>query len=109
MMEVNKSGLEVAAKALNLDPDVAPGVLRDAFEKAHRNSDQTDMKVLDGMIKGKVDELNNDITRLVGEFIVKCAIRICVPAEFVCHMDCINVFPKISCRLWFYLVRKEPR
>lgn len=54
----------MAVSAFNLDGDtVTTEMIKDRIEKAHRAADQTDMKVLDGMTKQKVDEFNSEITR----------------------------------------------
>ncbi|GAU97444.1 hypothetical protein RvY_08735-2 [Ramazzottius varieornatus] len=62
---VEDCGADVAVSAFNLDGDtVTTEMIKDRIEKAHRAADQTDMKVLDGMTKQKVDEFNSEITRV---------------------------------------------
>lgn len=53
----------MAARAFGLDEDVDSDVLKDLIEKAHRSVDQSDMQILDGMTKARVDELNNEINK----------------------------------------------
>ncbi|XP_055332265.1 DNA-directed RNA polymerase I subunit RPA1-like isoform X2 [Paramacrobiotus metropolitanus] len=64
MATVDQCGPEAVAQALQLDANsTSPEMLRNHFERAHRAADQSDMKVIDGTVKGMVDKLNNDITR----------------------------------------------
>ena len=63
MREGSKAGPAVAAKALNVDDAADTQRLRTRLQEAHFSKDGGEMKDLDLSMKGKTDEIQNDIVK----------------------------------------------
>ena len=62
-MKAGSKGDDVAVKALNVSEDISKDALRNRLQEAHFNKDPGDMKDLDLSMKGKTDEIQNDIVK----------------------------------------------